>query len=125
RIADDQTLRSELAQHVKYLVVDEYQDVNPLQERLVRQLHELGADVCVCGDDDQALYGFRGADVKNILEFASRYEHVTTREIAENFRSSSGVVDLARDVVSNNDPARLAKDMRSAGRQPFARGDVL
>ena len=125
RVADDATLRAELAKQVQYLTVDEYQDINPLQERLIRQLHDLGAQVCVVGDDDQSLYGFRGADVNNILEFEKRYPNVTQREIADNFRSSSGVVDLARDVITNNDPGRLAKAMRSGGHQHFARGDVL
>ncbi len=124
-VAQDQVLRAELAEQVKYLVVDEYQDVNPLQERLIRELYGLGAHICVVGDDDQALYGFRGADVSNILEFESRYSNVTKRAIAENFRSSSGIVDVARAVIANNDPKRLAKDMRSASHQTFTRGDIL
>lgn len=124
-VSQDQVLRAELAEQVQYLVVDEYQDVNPLQEELIRHLHGLGARICVVGDDDQALYGFRGADVSNILEFASRYPDVTKREIAENFRSSSGIVDLATAVIANNDPDRLTKDMRSASHQTFTRGDIL
>lgn len=124
-VAQDHVLRSQLAEQVRYLVVDEYQDVNPLQERLVRELYGLGASICVVGDDDQALYAFRGADVSNILGFQNRYPNVTKREITENFRSSSGIVDVARAVIAHNDPYRLVKDMRSASHQIFSRGDIL
>ena len=68
--------RKKIAERVKYLVVDEYQDVNPLQESLIRTIHDLGANICVVGDDDQSIYEWRGTDVKNILDFENRYPHV-------------------------------------------------
>jgi len=124
-VENDPQIRNELAARVKYLVVDEYQDVNPLQERLIRALHNLGAQVCVCGDDDQTLYQFRGSEIRNILDFSKRYPGVRSVTIDDNFRSSSGVVDLARSVIAANDPDRLLKVMQSAGNQDFARGDIL
>jgi DNA helicase-2/ATP-dependent DNA helicase PcrA len=117
-------LRSELKGRVRYLVVDEYQDVNPLQERLIRALHDLGANLCVVGDDDQTLYQFRGTDINNILDFRKRYPAVHTVTIAENFRSSRGIVEAARKVIAAN-VKRLPKQMESAGHQEFVRGDIL
>jgi DNA helicase-2/ATP-dependent DNA helicase PcrA len=118
-------LRERIAQQVKYLIVDEYQDVNPLQESLIRTIHDLGANVCVVGDDDQTIYQWRGSNVENILRFADRYPNVMTIPIEENYRSSEGVVETARQVIERNDPHRLKKKMVSADSQPFSRGDLL
>jgi DNA helicase II / ATP-dependent DNA helicase PcrA len=73
----DGDLRERLAARVKHVIVDEYQDVNPVQEWIVHELHKLGASVCVVGDDDQVVYQWRGSDVTNILSFAKRYPAVT------------------------------------------------
>ncbi len=118
-------LRQHLADQVKYLVVDEYQDVNPVQEKLIKELHSLGANVCVVGDDDQTIYQWRGSDVKNILSFANRYPNVKQVSLNENFRSNHGIVEAARSVVEINDPNRLPKKMVSTKQQPFNHGDVL
>jgi DNA helicase-2/ATP-dependent DNA helicase PcrA len=120
----DAGLRRQLADTVKYVIVDEYQDVNPLQERLTRALYGLGAQLCVVGDDDQTLYQFRGTDIRNIIDFEKRYPSVKRVAITDNFRSSSGVVDLARDIISLN-ADRLDKQMVSASHQAFDRGDIL
>jgi len=104
--------------------VDEYQDVNPLQESLIWRLHELGANVCVVGDDDQTNYQWRGSEIRNILEFAKRYPPVENITIAENFRSSPGVVDTARLIAQLN-TNRLPKAMLAGGHQTFERGDLL
>ena len=70
-LTNNHDLRSLIAERVKYVVVDEYQDVNPIQERLVRLLHDLGAGLCVVGDDDQTIYQWRGSSVENILKFGN------------------------------------------------------
>ena len=121
----EEALRQQVADRVKYLIVDEYQDVNPLQEALIRVIHDLGANLCVVGDDDQTIYQWRGSNVENILQFEDRYPHVKVVSIEENYRSSQGVVDSARMVIEHNDPDRLAKVMTSACSQEFQRGDVL
>ena len=77
-LMSDSALQARISQRVKYVVVDEYQDVNPVQERLVRLLHDLGADLCVVGDDDQTIYQWRGSSVETILEFQNRYPDVST-----------------------------------------------
>lgn len=123
-VASDPMLRAKLAERVKYLIVDEYQDVNPLQEVLVRQLSQLGAEVCVVGDDDQTIYQWNGSDVGNILGFADRYPAVTQAEMGENFRSSPGVVDSGRRVAEVN-AERLPKAMQSMEKQEYEQGDLL
>lgn len=123
-IKTNNALRDALRDQVKYLVVDEYQDVNPLQEMLVAEMHKLGANLCVVGDDDQTIYQWRGSDVGNIISFANRYPNVKPIALNENFRSSLGVVVPARQVVARN-PQRLPKQMESTGAQPFQRGDIL
>ncbi len=117
-------LREQVRKQVRYLVVDEYQDVNPLQERLIEQLQGLGANVCVVGDDDQTIYQWRGSEVSNIIQFAGRYPGVKQVRLNENFRSSVGIVESAREVVERN-PERLAKQMESVEKQPFEYGEVL
>ena len=117
-------LRQRLAERIKYLVVDEYQDVNPVQERLIRSIHDLGAGLCVVGDDDQTIYQWRGSSVGNIITFQERYPEVTPVRLEENFRSSVAVIETARDFIAkvNN---RLSKAMQSADVQPYEAGDVV
>lgn len=118
-------LRRQLAERINYLTVDEYQDVNPIQERLVGQLVALGANVCVVGDDDQNLYQWRGSDVSHIQNFERNYRAVVTVPLEENFRSSPAVVSAARRIVEVN-PNRLAKQMRAGNpARTYARGDLL
>ncbi len=123
-LATDTGLREKIAARLKYLIVDEYQDVNPLQEALVHVLHGLGAQVCVVGDDDQTIYQWNGSDIQNIVGFASRFPGVHTVPLAENFRSSVGVVETARQVVERNS-GRLPKKMVSEEQQTFEHGNVL
>ena len=123
-LADE--LRLYVEDTVKYVVVDEYQDVNPIQERLVAALTEHGANLCVVGDDDQTIYQWRGSDVSGILKFADRYEAVHNVTLAENFRSSEGIVALGRSIAESiPDEQRLAKSMTYASHQQWGRGDML
>lgn len=123
-LAGDEELRKKISQRVKYLVVDEYQDVNPLQECLIRLMHDLGAQLCVVGDDDQTIYQWNGSDINNILSFTGRYPGVHQIPMGENFRSSKGIVETARSVVERN-RERLPKKMESKEKQTFVRGDLL
>ena len=127
---DDDPLAQAMLRHVrddlKFVVVDEYQDVNPLQERLIAGLTQFGANLCVVGDDDQTIYQWRGSEVRNIVTFADRHDDVTQVTLAENFRSSKGIVELGESVAGLIPPEqRLAKDMIAAGHQQWARGDLL
>ena len=125
---DDDFVRvqTHIRDDIRYVVVDEYQDVNPLQERLVRGLVRFGANLCVVGDDDQTIYQWRGSQVSNIVTFASRYQGVRQVTLDDNFRSSRGVVELGRSVAELIPQGqRLPKAMVAAGHQSWARGDLL
>lgn len=80
---------------LKHLLVDEYQDVNPLQEELIKQLHIRSESLLVVGDDDQSIYAWRGADVTNILTFQQRYPNGSCHTLNKNFRSTSLIVTSA------------------------------
>ena len=123
-LTDEGALRARLADRIKYVIVDEYQDVNPIQEAIVWSLHELGARICVVGDDDQTIYQWRGSDVDNILTFAQRYPAVDQIPIEENFRSSDGIVETARQFIEQN-AARLQKAMKRTGVQSYETGDIV
>ncbi len=119
-------VQAHIRDDIRYVVVDEYQDVNALQERLITGLVQFGANLCVVGDDDQTIYQWRGSQVSNILTFAKRHRGVRRVTLGDNFRSSEGIVELGR-AVAERIPARerLAKEMVSADNQKWARGDLL
>ena len=123
-LSNNHGLRARIQERVKYVVVDEYQDVNPIQERLIGVLHDLGAGVCVVGDDDQTIYQWRGSSVGNILKFQERYPDVKQIRLEENFRSSEGVIETARNFIEKVSP-RLEKSMKYADAQPYELGDVV
>ena len=123
-MTNEEDLRRRLAERVRYVIVDEYQDVNPIQEAIVWLLHDLGAKVCVVGDDDQTCYQWRGSQVQNILTFADRYSDVQQVALEENFRSSEGVVETARAFIAQN-AERLPKEMKPAGAQGYEAGDIV
>ena len=117
-------LRQRLGERLRVVIVDEYQDVNPIQESLVREFHALGAAIRVVGDDDQTIFQFRGSDVSNILTFADNYGACETIRLEDNFRSTVGIADVARLVIEKN-PNRLPKAMRSAEQQDYEEGDIV
>lgn len=101
---------------IQYLVVDEYQDVNDLQEKLIASIAAAGANVCVVGDDDQTIYQFRGSNADNMITFAERYPEVCRVQLMENFRCQKSIVDLADNVIKQN-TRRLAKQMLSGAKE--------
>ncbi|WP_250290927.1 ATP-dependent DNA helicase [Frankia sp. CiP1_Cm_nod1] len=110
---------------VRYVVVDEYQDTNHIQERMIQGLCRFGANLCVVGDDDQTIYQWRGSAVRNIQTFTRRYPGVRSVTLDDNFRSSPAVVSLAQTVAETLVDDRLAKNMVASGHQEFDRGDLL
>jgi DNA helicase-2/ATP-dependent DNA helicase PcrA len=80
---------------LRHLMVDEYQDVNPCQEELIRLLHRRSQTLFVVGDDDQSIYAWRGADVSNILDFQRRYTGCSVHTLSQNFRSTGPIVQAA------------------------------
>lgn len=101
------------SERFKYIMIDEYQDTNSLQFSLIQSLTSTHQNICVVGDDDQAIYGFRGADISNILNFEKQYSSVKVIKLEENYRSTFPILDLANQVIKES-KNRKDKTMRTA-----------
>lgn len=93
---------SEYSKKFKYIMVDEYQDTNTPQFQLIMALTSEHQNICVVGDDDQAIYSFRGADISNILDFEKVFPQAKTVKLEENYRSNSTILELANQVIKQN-----------------------
>lgn len=105
----------------KYIMIDEYQDTNTLQFELVRFLTMTHDNLCVVGDDDQSIYGFRGADITNILEFEKSFPRAKVVKLEENYRSVSSILNLANSVIRVNKKRRdkTLWSQKSSNHTPF------
>jgi len=94
----------------RYILVDEYQDTNHSQYQLVQMLAEASRNICVVGDPDQSIYGWRGADIKNILDFEKDYPDAVTIKLERNYRSTANILNAANALIAHNF-ARKPKDL--------------
>ncbi len=125
-VRESAAARTAIAGRFRYLLVDEFQDTNRAQAELVGVLAEPHRNVTVVGDDDQAIYAFRGAAVDNILDFEARYRGARTVVLRRNYRSLAPILDASYRLVRFNDPDRLevrtgiVKRLRAARQEPAA-----
>ncbi|MGD0498599.1 MAG: UvrD-helicase domain-containing protein [Bryobacteraceae bacterium] len=101
-LAHDAATREAWNRRLSYVMVDEYQDTNRSQYELMRLLSEGRRNVCVVGDEDQSIYSWRGADIRNILDFERDYPHARTIRLEQNYRSTKNILAAAGAVVENN-----------------------
>lgn len=93
----------------RYIMVDEYQDTNNIQYNIINKIAKKYGNICVVGDENQSIYGFRGANIQNILDFEKDYPDAEVVKLEENYRSTSVILDAANAVIKNNTSARDKK----------------
>ena len=103
-------LAKETSRRYQYIMIDEYQDTNELQLRLLQKLCSEHENLCVVGDDDQSIYGWRGAHVRNILEFDQDFPRATVVKLEHNYRSRTPILDVANALIEHN-RSRLGKKL--------------
>ena len=111
-LESDAALRTHYQQRFRHLLVDEYQDTNAAQYRFVQLLSGMHRNVMVVGDDDQSIYGWRGADIRNILDFERDFPGAHIVRLEENYRSTPGILALANAVIAEN-AGRRGKTLRA------------
>ncbi|HJV33385.1 MAG TPA: UvrD-helicase domain-containing protein [Patescibacteria group bacterium] len=122
-LREDADTRERYARQFRYILVDEYQDTNRLQAEIVRLLASVHGNVLVVGDDAQSIYSFRGADIRNILEFPRIFPGAKTFRLETNYRSTPEILDLANDIIGRN-ANQFPKDLKSV-KPPFAKPSLV
>ncbi len=105
----DQEILEKYQNRYKYILIDEFQDTNPVQNRIVLKLGEKYGNVFVVGDDDQSIYGFRGADFRNILDFEKHWKECRIIVLDVNYRSTRTILKAASAVINNNNERKQKK----------------
>ena len=108
----DEELCRQMSQKYQFIMIDEYQDTNELQNLLVKKLCSTHDNICVVGDDDQSIYGWRGANVKNILEFPNQFDNVKVIKLEKNYRSTKKILEAANNLIAHN-RNRLGKTLQA------------
>ncbi|MGX3012129.1 ATP-dependent helicase [Helicobacter sp. 23-1044] len=106
------TLCDEISQKYQYIMVDEYQDTNELQYKLLKKLCATHNNICVVGDDDQSIYGWRGAKIQNILDFSENFKGAKIIRLEKNYRSTREILEVANRLIAFN-TKRLGKELQS------------
>ena len=105
-------LCAEISQKYQYIMVDEYQDTNELQYKLLKKLCATHNNICVVGDDDQSIYGWRGAKIQNILDFSENFKDAKIIRLEKNYRSTREILEIANRLIAFN-TKRLGKELQS------------
>ena len=102
------------SRNFKYILVDEYQDTNLIQSKWLNYLAKYNLNICCVGDDDQSIYSWRGAEIKNFLEFDKIYDNTKIVRLERNYRSTQNILSVASKIISNNE-ARVGKNLYTEG----------
>ncbi len=113
-LRDNEEVRQRYKQRFRYILVDEYQDTNMAQHRILTLLTDKNSRICVVGDDAQSIYGFRGADIKNILSFKEEYPTARLIKLECNYRSTQTIVEAANCIIRHN-TGQIPKKVYAAG----------
>ena len=113
-------IRQIYSKNFKYILVDEYQDTNFIQSKWLDLLAEKNRNICCVGDDDQSIYSWRGAEIKNFLDFDKIYENTKVIRLEQNYRSSKNILSVASKLISNNQN-RVGKTLKSS----MSEGDLI
>jgi DNA helicase-2/ATP-dependent DNA helicase PcrA len=113
-VRDNAEVRDELRRRYKYVLIDEYQDTNRLQVLLFKEITAPEHNICAVGDDDQSIYGFRGASVHSFRNFTEDFPNAKEIPLAANFRSTPVIVDATSSLIEHNAPDRKPKKLESA-----------
>ena len=108
----DPTLCEATSNRYQYIMIDEYQDTNDLQYRLLVKLCHAHENICVVGDDDQSIYGWRGANIRNILDFAEHFPNAQVVKLEKNYRSTTQILKAANELIEHN-RGRMGKVLES------------
>ena len=106
-------IRKIYSKNFKYILVDEYQDTNFIQSKWLNLLAEKNRNICCVGDDDQSIYSWRGAEIKNFLEFDKVYENTKIIRLEQNYRSTQNILSVASSLISNNQN-RVGKTLKTS-----------
>ncbi|MBN7288620.1 MULTISPECIES: UvrD-helicase domain-containing protein [Campylobacter] len=109
---ENENLAREISNRYRYIMVDEYQDTNDLQYKLLRKLCLTHENICVVGDDDQSIYGWRGAKIENILNFKDQFKDTKIIRLEQNYRSTTPILKAANELIDHN-RNRLGKKLLS------------
>lgn len=115
-LKSNESVRNKYREKWKYFLVDEFQDTNPLQFDFLRQLIDESNNLCAVGDDDQSIYGWRGADIRIILGFRETYDNARIVYLEQNYRSTQTILDLANSTIQNNTNRHSKKLWSAKGR---------
>lgn len=115
KLLDIKEVLEKLQEKFQYIMVDEYQDTNNIQYNIITKIASKYRNICVVGDENQSIYGFRGANIKNILDFEKDYKDALVVKLEENYRSTSAILTAANEVIRNN---KTSKDKNLWTKKP-------
>lgn len=101
-LRDFPDMRHKYQHKFKFILIDEFQDTNPVQYEIAKLLAAVHENICVVGDDAQSIYSFRGATIENILQFQKDYDDVKLVKLEQNYRSSKSIIEVANEIIKNN-----------------------